>query len=221
MEKNRDKKLTGEDINSSAGFYSIFEGVSPRLIKVSAIIGATVIILSLTAGYFLHKSDDMVTAYFEKLQKHDKLYLSAKEENNAAAAELKKLSKALQEKQKETENVQASQSNLGKMKSEHEALTAQYEALQKEIADKEKKLASVTDALDSARVNVTLSDGTFTVGEQIVSGKYKVTGSGNIVISHSGTPRVNETLTADGKNYELNHGDVLRIKGQARFAPEN
>lgn len=218
MEQEQKVKTGGK---TSAGFYSIFEGVSPKLIKVSLIVCAAVIVASLTAGYFLPKSDDMVTVYFEKLQKHDKLYLSTKEENNAAAAELKKLSKTLQEKQKETENAQASQSNLDKIKSENEELTAQYEALKTEIADKEKKLVSVNEALDSARVNVTLSDGTFTVGEQIVSGKYKVTGSGNIVISHGGVPRVNETLTADGKSYTLNDGDVLRVKGQARFSPEN
>lgn len=221
MEKEHNEKLTGDDINSNAGFYSIFEGVSSRLVKVSAIVGAAVIIMSLTAGYFLPKSDGLATAYFERLQKRDKLYLSVKEENNSAAAELKELNENLQEKQKETESLQTSQSNLGKMKSENEALTAQYEALQTEIAEKEKKLASVTEALDSARGNITLGEGTFTVGEQISSGKYSVTGSGNIVISHGGTSRVNETLKADGKSYTLNNGDVLRIKGQAHFAPEN
>lgn len=221
LEKEHNEKLTGDDINSSAGFYSIFEGVSSRLVKVSAIVGAAVIIMSLTAGYFLPKSDGLATAYFERLQKHDKLYLSAKEENDSAAEELRELRENLREKQKETESLQTSQSNLGKIKSENEALTAQYEALQTEIAEKEKKLASVTEALDSARVNITLGEGTFTVGEQISPGKYSVTGSGNIVISHGGTSRVNETLKADGKSYTLNDGDLLRIKGQAHFALEN
>lgn len=221
LEKEHNEELTGDDISSNAGFYSIFEGVSLRLVKVSAIISAAVIIISLTAGYFLPKGDGLVTAYFERLQERDKLYLSVKEENDSAAEELRELSENLQEKQKKTENLQTSQSSLDKIKSENEALTAQYEALQTEIADKEKKLASVTAALDSARGNVTLGEGTFTVGEQIASGKYSVTGSGNIVISRDGTSRVNETLKTDGKSYTLNDGDVLRIKGQAHFAPEN
>ena len=90
----------------------------------------------------------------------------------------------------------------------------------KTINSKRKKRDSLNNQVSStSQSTLTLTSGTYAVGENIKAGKYTIMGSGSIAISSSGKARVNSNLTADGNDYVLNDDETIKIKGKAQFIP--
>ena len=99
-------------------------------------------------------------------------------------------------------------------------LEKEKEELQNTVNTKQSTLDSLNNqASSTSQSTLTLTSGTYAVGENIKAGKYTIMGSGSIAISSSGKARVNSNLTADGKDYVLNDDETIKIKGKAQFIP--
>ena len=107
-----------------------------------------------------------------------------------------------------------------KINDENDKLEKEKEELQNTVNTKQSTLDSLNNQVSStSQSTLTLTSGTYTVGENIKAGKYTIMGSGSIAISSSGKARVNSNLTADGKDYVLNDDETIKIKGKAQFIP--
>ena len=124
------------------------------------------------------------------------------------------------DKKKNYEEFTTSQNGLEKINDENDKLEKEKEELQNSVNTKQSTLDSLNNRVSStSQSTLTLTSGTYTVGENIKAGKYTIMGSGSIAISSSGKARVNSNLTADGKNYVLNDDETIKIKGKAQFIP--
>ena len=107
-----------------------------------------------------------------------------------------------------------------KINDENDKLEKEKEELQNTVNTKQSTLDSLNNQVSStSQSTLTLTSGTYAVGENIKAGKYTIMGSGSIAISSSGKARVNSNLTADGKDYVLNDDETIKIKGKAQFIP--
>jgi hypothetical protein len=203
------------------GFHAVVGDTSPAFIKISCIICIGIIFIAAGIGFLIPKSDDTVTAKLAYLRETDKTYLDAKNDNDSLTAEISSLNNELYEKQQSMNDVTQSQESLDNIKQENDDLKNQVDTLQSEVDTKQRTLDSIkaSDSSDSS-ASVALTSGTYTVGKNIKAGSYNVTGSGSIVISSSGSARVNTKLKSDGASYTLSDGDIIKIDGSAKFIAE-
>ena len=146
---------------------------------------------------------------------------SLKRKDKLTEKEIEKLNTNLGSTAQELEEFNQSRDSIDKITQKNNELETQKEQLQNEINSKR----AVLDTLDgktsaSSSSALTLTSGRYTVGENLTSGSYTITGSGSIVISNSGTARVNKSLKSDGEKFTLSEGDILRIDGSAKLIKE-
>lgn len=194
--------------------------LSVKFIIMTAVVSLALISVAGITGFNVPKSDNVVSARLEALHQKDVEYTEINGEYTTLASETDRLKSDLTEKEKSLEEFSTSQNVLDKINSENEELEKEKNQLQSEVSSKQNTLNALEgQAKASSQAKVTLSSGTYKVGESIKSGKFLVTGSGSITISSSGTARVNTSLTSDGKEYTLNDGDLIKINGKAQFIP--
>lgn len=202
-------------------FKKLFKNLSPEFIKISCMICAGIILISLGLGFIIPKSDNAVSKSLEALRRSNKSYLSAKNDYDTVSSELAKLNKELEDKQQSMNDIDKTQSSLDKITQENDELSKEAEALQNEVDTKQQTLDSLEKSSESYdKTSIVWSSGTYTAGKNISPGKYTVTGSGSIVISNSGNARVNTKLKSDGASYTLLDGDIIKIDGNAKFVSE-
>lgn len=195
--------------------------LSPRFIKISCAVCACVLIIAAALGVIIPKSDSVIEYSLSTLREKDKTYLAAKESSDNALQEIEQLNTRLSDDEKSLEEFKQSQDNLDKISQSNDELQAERDSLQSEVSSKQKQLDELNSSINAnANKSVTFTSGRYTVGTNIAAGKYTVTGTGSIVISNSGTARVNKTLKSDGESFTLSNGDVIKIDGSARFIPE-
>ena len=160
------------------------------------------------------------TKRLEKLQNTNSEYITAQNNYSSLSDEINTLNSDLADKKKNYEEFTTSQNGLEKINDENDKLEKEKEELQNMVNTKQSTLDSLNNRVSStSQSTLTLTSGTYTVGENIKAGKYTIMGSGSIAISSSGKARVNSNLTADGKDYVLNDDETIKIKGKAQFIP--
>lgn len=194
--------------------------LSTKFIILTVFASLILISASGVIGFNAPKSGKSVSSRLEVLHQKDTEYTKINDEYTALASETDRLKSDLNEKEKSLKEFSTSQNVLDKINSENDELEKEKNQLQSEVTSKQNTLNALEgQAKASSQAKVTLSSGTYKVGENIKSGKFLVTGSGSITISSSGKARVNTTLTSDGKEYTLNDGDSIKINGKAQFIP--
>ena len=188
---------------------NLAKDLSPLFIKVSSAICIVIVLGVFFVGFFIPKSDNKITKRLEKLQNYSSL-----------SDEINTLNSDLADKKKNYEEFTTSQNGLEKINDENDKLEKEKEELQNTVNTKQSTLDSLNNqASSTSQSTLTLTSGTYAVGENIKAGKYTIMGSGSIAISSLGKARVNSNLTADGKDYVLNDDETIKIKGKAQFIP--
>ena len=185
---------------------NLAKDLSPLFIKISSAICIVIVLGVFFVGFFIPKNDNKITKRLEKLQNTNSEYITAQNNYSSLSDEINTLNSDLADKKKNYEEFTTSQNGLEKINDEK----------------KKNNLGLVQWAIQAHENGwgyVTLTSGTYAVGENIKAGKYTIMGSGSIAISSSGKARVNSNLTADGKDYVLNDDETIKIKGKAQFIP--
>ena len=189
---------------------NLAKDLSPLFIKVSSAVCIVIVLGVFFVGFFIPKNDNKITKRLEKLQNTNSEYITAQNNYSSLSYEINTLNSDLADKKKNYEEFTTSQNGLEKIKEE----------LQNTVNTKQSTLDSLNNQVSStSQSTLTLTSGTYAVGENIKAGKYTIMGSGSIAISSSGKARVNSNLTADGKDYVLNDDETIKIKGKAQFIP--
>ncbi len=200
---------------------SNFFGISRGLTAVFCVLFAAIICGSAVLGYLFPKGDETVSRSLDSMRNTDKTYLKIKSDNEAIEKEISSLSKQADEIQQSINDMDKTQDSIDSISQENNNLEKQAENLQNEIQTKQKTLESLEkSAQKNTTSSVVWASGTYTVGKNISAGKYTVTGSGSIVISTSGSARVNTKLKSEGEEYTLSDGDIIKIDGNAKFVSE-
>lgn len=195
--------------------------LSSRFIKITSAIALGVIIAALVAGFYVPKSDNAVTRALVSLEKSDKAYLAAKDENGSERLKTESLTKKLEEKQTELEDFQKSQDNLDKITESNTTLEEEKKVLQDEVNKKHSELDSLEAAAkEYANKIMTWSSGDYTVGSDLAAGKYTVTGTGSIAVANKGKSKANKLLKAEGETFTFSDGDLIHIDGNAKIVPQ-
>ena len=189
---------------------NLAKDLSPLFIKISSAVCIVIILGVFFVGFFIPKNDNKITKRLEKLQNTNSEYITAQNNYSSLSDEINTLNSDLADKKKNYEEFTTSQNGLEKEKEE----------LQNTVNTKQSTFDSLNNQVSStSQSTLTLTSGTYAVGENIKAGKYTIMGSGSIAISSSGKARVNSNLTADGKDYVLNDDETIKIKGKAQFIP--
>lgn len=172
------------------------------------------------SAFSYRKTITTTTKRLEKLQNTNSEYITAQNNYSSLSDEINTLNSDLADKKKNYEEFTTSQNGLEKINDENDKLEKEKEELQNTVNTKQSTLDSLNNQVSStSQSTLTLTSGTYAVGENIKAGKYTIMGSGSIAISSSGKARVNSNLTADGKDYVLNDDETIKIKGKAQFIP--
>lgn len=202
-------------------FDSIPNDLSKPFMRNFALICGAVILAAATTAILIPQTESAVYQQTEKLYLSNEEYISAKEENDKLSEAVANLDSDLSKGKSTLENLDKSQENLDSIREENASLEKEKEKLQNSIASKQRTLDGLKKSYDNYVNNsLTWSSGRYTVGKNIAAGTYNVTGSGSIVISNSGSARVNESLKSEGKKYTLSDGDIIKIDGNAKFTVE-
>ncbi len=193
----------------------------PLFVKLYILVIAAITVIAVTAGIFTPKSNSAIDRRLNALRTSDKAYLEKQAEYQGIQSETEQQKKHIEEKQAELERLNNSQDNLDKLSQKNSELEDEKKQLQDEVNLKQKTLNALDISLDSyIRSSITLSSGRYTVGENISEGKYTITGTGSIVVSNSGTARINKPLKSDGESLTLKNGDIVKIDGNAKLVLE-
>lgn len=194
--------------------------LSPLFVKLSAVLCIVIVLGVFFVGYFMPKNENKITKRLDELKNTNSEYITAQSNYSSLSDEINTLNSDLANKQKSYEEFTTSQNGLDKINEENDKLEKEKEELQNTVDSKQSTLDSLNNQVSStSQSTLTLTSGTYTVGENIKAGKYTIMGSGSIAISSSGKARVNANLTADGKDYTLNDDETIKIKGKAQFIP--
>ena len=178
---------------------NLAKDLSPLFIKISSAVCIVIILGVFFVGFFIPKNDNKITKRLEKLQNTNSEYITAQNNYSSLSDEINTLNSDL---------------------AENDKLEKEKEELQNTVNTKQSTFDSLNNQVSStSQSTLTLTSGTYAVGENIKAGKYTIMGSGSIAISSSGKARVNSNLTADGKDYVLNDDETIKIKGKAQFIP--
>lgn len=230
MEKDKDiieiivdDPIVSEENISKYSIKKLFSrfNIPPLFVKLYVVSILFIVAAALTAGILVPKSGNAVDRRLNSLHSSDKSYVEAHSLYEDTQNEKKQLEKRLEEKKTELERLNNSQNNLDKLAQKNAELEDEKKQLQDEINLKQKTLSALEISLDSyIRSSVTLSSGRYTVGENLAEGKYTITGTGSIVVSNSGTARINKTLKSDGESITLKNGDIIKLDGNAKLVLE-
>lgn len=197
------------------------DGVNRMYIIISAALAVCIAAMAFFAGFFIPKPASAVNARLDTYKTKDSAYIEKNDEYTSAEKETEALNARLDDAQKELDEFNKSRDSLDKITQKNDELTAQKEQLQNELNSKRAVLDTLNGkTVKSANSTVTLSSGRYTVGENVISGNYTITGTGSIVISNSGKARVNKQLKSDGERFMLSDGEIIRIDGNAKLIRE-
>ena len=150
-------------------------------------------------------------------------YREAAQDYDSIKETIDDLTKERDEKQAVFDAMQDYESKSTDVNTRLENLRNELNSLNSEIETKKQTLAELESSISSKTSSiVSLSPGIYTVGKNIVAGKYLVTGSGSILIStSSGATKINTVINSDGTQVTLENDDTIKLETRARFTPVN
>ncbi|MCH5209676.1 MAG: hypothetical protein J1F01_01795 [Oscillospiraceae bacterium] len=221
-EEVSDDNISDKDkLSKNNHFRNLKKDLSSRFVKISCLIYAAVLFAAFTFGYVTPGSDSAISKRLDSMHTKNKLYVQTKKNYDEALEKKKDASEQLGHKQRDLDKLTQSQDGLRKLSESNSALEEEKNTLREEVEKKQSELETLNlSVAEKTKKTVTWSSGRYSVGENIASGNYTVTGSGSISIGNSGKSIINKALNSSGDNIALNNGDVIQIDGTAKFVPE-
>lgn len=214
IESEEDKKAENKEIKPP-------KPLTRKFVILTSILAGLIVACALAMGIILPKSDNAIEHGLYALKEKSKSYTEAKAENDALRKKNEELNKQLEERTKDLETFHSSQNNLDKITESNTSLESERDILKDEVSKKKARLDSI-NAAESAYAQriITWTSGDYTVGEDIATGKYMITGTGSIAVAKNGKSRVNKMLTSNGELLTLSDGERIRIDGSAKLVPQ-
>lgn len=199
---------------------SLPQDLSPRFVRMSAVIGAAAAVCVILGAMVIPKSDGARAKGLLLLERKDAAYTAAKSEYDSVKSEYDSLLEELNAKKTELEEFKNANGSLDKITESNAELEKKKQELNDEVYVKQTTLDAMKAEVNARRTKiVTLSSGYYDVGADIAAGTYTVTGSGSIAIANSGKSIANKLLKAEGESFSLKAGDRVQIEGSAKFIP--
>lgn len=169
------------------------------------------------------KSKELVEQTYMELLENSTEYREAAQDYDSIKETIDELTKERDEKQAVFDAMQDYESKSTDVNTRLENLRNELNGLNSEIETKKQTLADLENSISSKTSSiVSLSPGIYTVGKNIVAGKYSVTGSGSILVStSSGATKINTVINSEGTQVTLENDDTIKLETRARFTPVN
>ena len=173
------------------------------------------------AGTGAYWSNEEISAAAERMRKTNSEYVKLGEKIQDADKEAETLKKETDEAQEELNTLTDYESNTGEIKSELNSAKGELDDLKSELNSYEKKSSQLANAISGKlSETVTLTPGTYTAGQNINPGQYKIEGIGVLVISSkSGSVKINTELKGEGLDCRIDDGDIVRLEMKAKLVP--
>lgn len=187
------------------------------------LIAAIVSVAAYRSGYIEPKSDSAVDNRYVELSNNSTEYNSLLSQVSELGVDIDDLTHERDSKQSEYNALLAYRSGESSTENELSDLQNQLDELTKSNEEKQAQIDSLTaDIAEKASTIMNLTPGIYTVGENIIAGKYTVTGSGSIMVSSSkGSMKLNTILKAEPTEITLDDGDKIQLDTRAKFTPSN
>ena len=201
--------------------YSIL--LSSLYVLLVLLIAALALFIVYKIGNSGIKSKELVEQTYVELLENSTEYREAAQDYDSIKETIDDLTKERDEKQAVFDAMQDYESKSTDVNTRLENLRNERNSLNSEIETKKQTLAELESSISSKTSSiVSLSPGIYTVGKNIVAGKYLVTGSGSILIStSSGATKINTVINSDGTQVTLENDDTIKLETRARFTPVN
>ncbi len=185
---------------------------------IAAVIVAAAAFFAGTGTYW---SNEEISAAAERMRKTNSEYVKLGEKIQDADKEAETLKKETDEVQEELNTLTDYESNTGEIKSELNAAKGELDDLKSELNSYEKKSSQLANEISGKlSETVTLTPGTYTAGQNINPGQYKIEGDGVLVISSkSGSVKINTELKGEGLDCRIDDGDIVRLEMKAKLVP--
>ncbi len=188
---------------------------------ITAIAAVIVAAAAFFAGTGAYWSNEEISAAAERMRKTNSEYVKLGEKIQDADKEAETLKKETDEAQEELNTLTDYESNTGEIKSELNSAKGELDDLKSELNSYEKKSSQLANAISGKlSETVTLTPGTYTAGQNINPGQYKIEGIGVLVISSkSGSVKINTELKGEGLDCRIDDGDIVRLEMKAKLVP--
>ena len=188
---------------------------------ITAIAAVIVAAAAFFAGTGAYWSNEEISAAAERMRKTNSEYVKLGEKIQDADKEAETLKKETDEVQEELNTLTDYESNTGEIKSELNAAKGELDDLKSELNSYEKKSSQLANEISGKlSETVTLTPGTYTAGQNINPGQYRIEGDGVLVISSkSGSVKINTELKGEGLDCRIDDGDIVRLEMKAKLVP--
>lgn len=221
---SRKKKITAEQTKDEGIHDSSYglnvRGRSAAAYAITAIICVLIIGASYILAVFMPGDEEIISKAADELRTEEE-YKETENEHNSLSYEINKLKTAVEAKESNINSVSDFDNAKAAIRSEIEKKKAELASLNEQLSLKQERLNVLNWQISQkAGSAVSLSPGKYTVGKNIVPGKYLVTGSGKLMTaSSSGESKVNITLGADACEVTLEKDDIIKLETTAKFTP--
>ena len=218
-DENSSQSDTDEDIHDSV------YGMAPRkraiiTYTITAIFCVAIITGSYLFTVFIPGDEGKINSAADEMRLEES-YTEIKSRYDSLVYELNKLRTEEEEKKKNAETVSDYENSKAQLRNQIEEKKNILLALNSQLSEKEAQIASLDGAISLKNINpITLPPGKYTVGKNIVPGKYSVSGSGKFMVASSdGTSKINTALGATPLEAVLEKGDIIKLETTAKFTP--
>ena len=200
-------------------------GIAPQkrsiiIYSLTAFFCAVIIIGSYLITVFSPGDENKINAVAEE-KRLEESYTEIKSQHEALVYELNKLRTEADEKKKTVESVEDYENTKASLRNQIEEKKGVLIAINSQLSEKEQQLAALDNAIGLKNINpVSLPPGKYTVGKNILPGKYSVSGSGKFMVASSdATSKVNTVLSAAPLEVTFEKGDIIKLETSVKFTP--
>jgi hypothetical protein len=200
-------------------------GIAPKkrsviIYSLTALFCAVIIIISYLITIFT-PGDEIKINDAAKKMRLEKGYTEIKSQHESLVYELGKTRTEAEEKKKKAESVADYENTKSALRTQIEEKKSILASLSSQLSEKEQQIASLDSTISQKNINpISLPPGKYTVGKNILPGKYSISGSGKFMVaSKDSTSKVNTVLGATPFETTLEKGDIIKLETTVRFTP--
>jgi outer membrane murein-binding lipoprotein Lpp len=193
--------------------------INGSYIALTLILAVFICAIAFITGFNIKSNS--ADAIYDKLILEDSEYNQLIEAVNDINAEIDSLTHDRDSKQAEYDALMSYNAKSDEIAEQIASLQNEISELQNSSAAKQEEITKLTGSIETKTSSIVmLSPGIYTVGDNIIAGKYNATGSGSVLISSAqGAVKLNTVLTADGTEVTLDDGDKIQLDTRAKFSP--
>lgn len=222
--EERAEDISSTDENDEEIHDSVY-GIAPKkrsiiIYSLTTFFCVLIIIGSYLITIFSPGDESKINAAAEE-KRLEESYIEIKSQYEALVYELNKLRTEAEEKKKNAESVEDYENTKASLRNQIEEKKGILFSLNSQLSEKEQQIAALDNAIGLKNINpVSLPPGKYTVGKNILPGKYSVSGSGKFMVASSdGTSKVNTVLGATPLETTFEKGDIIKLETSVKFTP--